>query len=708
MKKAAVIVCVCLCAGALVLYLLGSLPVLITACAIWVISVAVFMIKSIQNRKRIAAVLLFIALCFVYFSFVSLYRVEQTEALAGRKGTVICRVTEEPYTNDGYTRLTVVTDKEMTNNSGLCEDIKLALWVELTESAAEASVGDVIRASLVFDEVSQPYKQYSYSKGVFISAYCESAEIIGHTPTVQDLFVRIRQAVRERIDSIFYGDQAALMKGVLLGETEDMSNKLSYAFKATGVCHITAVSGMHMSILCGALVSIFSVFVRRKTALLAAILPTLAVVAITGFSASAVRAGIMCVIAFLGEIIGKKGDGFNSLGLTASAMLIYNPFYICDLGFTLSCSATAGVIYMTGVANGFSKKINFKFPLINKAIGSIVMVLFQSVGAVVFTLPIQICEFGFVSMIAPVSSVLVCSAVTYLLLSLVVGIIITLVVYNLIVTEVIFWLPDILIRYVIVVVNSLSKVPFSYIPISQNRAMLWLALSVSLIGVWLLLGKTGSVRLISLMVGVLLLVSLWTGNITDRGKIQISSINVEKGFATVIYSGEKCVIIGCGDDSEDAFAIENHIKLKGAGKVQRILLPSKDKSVMGGAQRLAKSYSCAIEFDFAEGQRMDDLENISITVLKTDAGNVFLVESYGRTMLIGIGSYESGISKKVDCVFSDGALPKVDFDMAVVCSEKAINNEKVIYSDSDAVSIKFGKGTGIKVYAEKTGSLDFN
>ena len=68
---------------------------------------------------------------------------------------------------------------------------------------------------------------------------------------------------------------------------------------------------------------------------------------LVGGNAAVVRAAIMCSLSIIGMTIGRTGNGINTLALTAAVMALVKPGILFDLGFQLSVTATAGILFFS-------------------------------------------------------------------------------------------------------------------------------------------------------------------------------------------------------------------------------------------------------------------------------------------------------------------------------------------------------------------------
>lgn len=728
MKRTALFLALIEITLSVLLYLFGKSVVSIACVLLWFAAFGCFILRRrLAGLLKVTVLLISSSLFCMYLLFYNFAVIEKAEALAGKSGTVTCTVTEEPFNKGGYTSFEVKTSKDKSKNSNLCGEVKFRLFVLSNSAASSADIGDIITADVKFEKNDDAYRRLNYADGMHISAFVTSAEITGHKNTFYSYCVGIRREVRNCINDNFSGDTAALLNGLVLGDISRMSDSLYSDFVVCGVCHITAVSGMHIGALCMMFSFVLGLFLSRRKAAALSFIPLVMVVLITGMSPSAVRAGIMCGITFLGMIIYRETDGLNSLGIAMAVMLIANPFYICSLSFQLSCSATAGVIIASKYSCGVTQKISRVKPRILKAvIMSAVTVVIQSVGAVVFTLPFQIIELGFVSVIAPLSSLAVCAAAVYALTVSVIGIILYFIPYIGFISVVPFTLSKLLLNYICDAIRVLAKIPFSYIAFGSRSAEVWLGLSLALIGIWVLLNKVGGVRTITLMISALLVVSLWSDEILGRSVAEASVLDVGDGFCTVVTYNYDCVVIGCGDESSDYYELKSYMKCRNITKISAVLMPSDDEMCSGGLKSVYNKMSPKLlvapeGYDGALGygdkcRAVYDNETFSVGGINVIArfngyGCVYEMRCAGKSFMVGCTGYGNGniALDGTDFAVSGRALPENSGVPLLIVSgteyltenERAlIENSRVVCVKDKTVSVKFKQGKGLTVYAE--------
>jgi competence protein ComEC len=127
-----------------------------------------------------------------------------------------------------------------------------------------------------------------------------------------------------------------------------------------------------------------------------------------GFQASAIRAGIMGLLFLAGQHFGRKSFSPRAIVIAAAIMLAINPLLLLnDIGFQLSFLAVIGIIYFLPVFQKWFRRIPNIFQFRN--------ILAMTLSAQIFTLPILIYNFGYVSLISPISNVLIVPLLPYII-----------------------------------------------------------------------------------------------------------------------------------------------------------------------------------------------------------------------------------------------------------------------------------------------------
>jgi len=197
--------------------------------------------------------------------------------------------------------------------------------------------------------------------------------------------------------------QAGFLSGILFGTRSAMTKELVDAFVTTGTIHIVALSGQNLSIFTGTFALWLTSIVSRRIASLLTFFVLVWFLWFVGLSPSLVRAVIMGSLTLLAVIFGRRNISLLSLLLAVSIMLLLNPLWIGDLSFQLSVLATLGIILFGG-----SEVTPPSSPsLLKRGLGGVIDGFRITLAAQLFTTPLIFFHFHRLSLIAPLTNILI-------------------------------------------------------------------------------------------------------------------------------------------------------------------------------------------------------------------------------------------------------------------------------------------------------------
>lgn len=297
-------------------------------------------------------------------------------------------VKEIDYTRNGNYRLTVrITDRPFGNAK---KNINAYLYVRGDNIP---DFYDKIRFNAT---VSRPtplpdfdLEQYNEQNKISLSLFLNDE--IEITKESNGLFRKIksfREQLYERIVSLYSFENSQIISSILLGK-DNLPYDIEIYSRIIGVSHIFVLSGLHIGLLSAATFFFCSNILklnRRKSAVLSALL-IWSFVFMTGFRASAVRAGIMFTMFLSAGLFNRKNDSLTSLILAGVVIAIINPLAVSAPSFLLSFSATLGVIELTEPINGFLfGKVNSESKLLKNVCGVISMSISSNIAILPFLL----------------------------------------------------------------------------------------------------------------------------------------------------------------------------------------------------------------------------------------------------------------------------------------------------------------------------------
>ena len=145
-------------------------------------------------------------------------------------------------------------------------------------------------------------------------------------------------------------DAGGVLAAMTVGDRNHLSSALRSAYRGAGLSHVLVVSGMHVSILCGDILSSLLPYEweqsyrrRRYRAIFKALLAVL-LVGVTGFTPSVCRAAVAVWVSALGVWVYGASDALTSLAAAGILMTARNSYAVCDIGFELSFAAVLGTL----------------------------------------------------------------------------------------------------------------------------------------------------------------------------------------------------------------------------------------------------------------------------------------------------------------------------------------------------------------------------
>ena len=201
----------------------------------------------------------------------------------------------------------------------------------------------------------------------------------------------IRKNILQILDKFIKGtNEKGIAEALLIGYRENLDRELIQSYSNTGVIHIIAISGLHLAMIYGIIVFIFSVLSPGKWTSIAKAIVSICILwifsLVAGNAPSVQRSAIMFTFLLLGEVLSRKNNIYNNLAASAFLILIIHPFSLWDAGFQLSYAAVLSIAF-------FSKPIYNWLHFNNKIIKGIWNLIAVSLAAQILTFPLVVYHF---------------------------------------------------------------------------------------------------------------------------------------------------------------------------------------------------------------------------------------------------------------------------------------------------------------------------
>jgi competence protein ComEC len=216
------------------------------------------------------------------------------------------------------------------------------------------------------------------------------------------------------INQIFAEPYAGLLSGILFGVKTNISKELHDALITTGTLHLVALSGQNISILVGFVSVLLLRIARRPIANILSIGAICWFIWFVGPSPSVVRAGVMGSLTLLGISFGRQIWPLMIWILAVLGMLLLHPLWVADLSFQLSAMATLGILLFAKHSSGLpdqAKNTKDDTLGLNNLLSNMRSLLLAdlrvTLSAQVFTIPIIMFAFERISLVSPLTNMLV-------------------------------------------------------------------------------------------------------------------------------------------------------------------------------------------------------------------------------------------------------------------------------------------------------------
>ncbi len=336
------------------------------------------------------------------------------------------------------------------------------------------------------------YKAYLKRQGIYSTMLYPEIKVLGSGKGVKPMewIYSLRSRLSQTLAKVLPEPQASLAQGIVLGIRGNIPQTLKDNLSRTGTAHLLAISGLHLSIVAGILLSIgIWLFGRRRYTYIWLALGTIWLYAlITGMHPPIVRGAIMASLFLTAELLERQRSAITSLALAAAIMVGISPQILLTASFRLSFLAMAGLIFIAPLFMPLGRKaVNATLGEDGPAvpIANIITDSFSiTLGAIIAVWPVVAYYFGVISFVG--------LPATFFALPALPGIITTgalaggVGLIALPVAQAIGWLAWLFLSYMMFVVNIFAAIPLSYTEVgSVDIKLVWAYYLVLPLALWL-------------------------------------------------------------------------------------------------------------------------------------------------------------------------------------------------------------------------------
>jgi len=432
------------------------------------------------------------------------------------------------------------------------------------------------------------YRRYLYHRGIMSEMWAlpeDIKQIEGSRPSFISHIGSTRQWIKKINEEKLPTDCAALLSGIVLGDTSVVDGPLSEAFMATGLTHILAASGMNLALIVAALWPILRILgLRAPVQFIVLIAFAGAYTLLTGLQPPITRAFFMALIGLTAWFFGRDRDNLALLSAAALILLVLDPFILYDIGFQLSFAATLAIILLVPILDRLMETVP----------GPIRTGLSVTLAAQVGVLPIIIYYFGQVSTISLIANLVVSPIAS---LTLILGmIVLPIAALSLTLAEPLYLALTLILKVMIITAQSLSAVPGAVVfmqPYSMPAFILCCIVLMLAIFRLIKLEKAklryrlGHVLIFLILVST---ASIWwhVGSAMPSRQLEVVFLDVGQGDAALLTAPDGTrVLIDTGPGPN---TVRRALEERGVKKIDAVIISHEHDDHIGGLPKVMDAF----------------------------------------------------------------------------------------------------------------------
>ena len=415
------------------------------------------------------------------------------------------------------------------------------------------------------------------TQGIFLLAYSQSDAIVTSGKAgLREFPARFRRTVSIRLRQAQPEDVQGLAAALVLGDTSGLTYGQQTELSLSGIRHMTAMSGMHVSILFS-LILLLTLRHRILSTVLG--LPVIWLfAAMSGLTPSVVRAAVMLSTMLLARLSRREYDSPTALAFAVLVLLITNPFSVSSASFQLSVGAVVGILALyPSLLRDMVRRLGGRRDWKARLLRFLAQPLCLTLSATAITAPLTALLFGSVSLISPVTNLLTFWAMPLAFCTTAASCVL----------PVCSALSAPLLRYLLTVSHLLGNLPGSaaYLESPYLAAFFWFA--TALLGLFQL-GKHQKKPLFAGILAVSLLSACLLEPLEPADGYRVTVLDVGQGQCIILECAGRVFVVDCGGSAGEEVGEQAAQTLlsRGIGRIDGLILTHFDQDHISGATHL--------------------------------------------------------------------------------------------------------------------------
>lgn len=531
---------------------------------------------------------------------------------ASTSSTLIGEIVSYPEAREKHTNFVIAADS-LAGPNGSPQCVSGKVLVSLPRQSTQLEYGDRV---LLVGKITRPpvarnpgefdYAEYLAAQDIF--ATISKRDIVevkrlssGHGSWFFRAVVVSTKSYLEKVIERLPGSEAALLKGLLIGERGEISAELRDNFAKAGVIHILAVSGLHVGFIVIALITATSLFrLPYSVRVVVTILGLIFYAYLTNLKPSVLRAVTMAAFILAGTALQRKTNFLNSVSLAALLILFIRPLDLFQSGFQLSFAAVMAIVYLYPKMRELAV---FSFIYDSSKPYGILRyptdLFLVSIAALVGTLPLTVIHFGRLPLLSLPANLLV---VPLSFVALGNGILASIAhLFSSQLADTFLATSYLSLRMMVGVVNFSSRLPLAFVEIHQLSIFavaIYCCLLISVVNF-----RNGKIFRRGILASLFLCSAwIWQGNFYPNDELTVTVIDVGQGDSILLTfpDGRHALVDGgkrsLSFDSGERI-VAPFLRRQGIDRLDALILSHGDSDHLGGFPYLMRHFEIGEVWD---------------------------------------------------------------------------------------------------------------
>lgn len=517
-------------------------------------------------------------------------------------------------------------------------------------------------------------------EGFTVKGYLKEVITAGEgRKTISGAIDKLRNEMDDGIRRMLTGYQGAMVSEMTLGIKGESGDEITEEFRISGISHLMAVSGLHLSITAGAIfIFLQSIGLGKRRCAWVVCVAALFYAVLTGWQVGAVRAAIAMITAMVGIILGYESEPLNTLGIAVFIIVMTDPTAVFSVSFYLSFAATLGILLCTGKFTSGIVKATNKLPF--RKVRTVIAGSFSTtVSALLFTLPITVIVFENVPIYSIFTNMLSAPFAPLILIFGLLAEVLSLCNVLGFLAKMCGFIAGISATALRGIAGFFAGLPYAQTYVGYGYVKIWVVAFATVFLVLILAKKKADYFRYAALLGVIvLMVGTVSYEISVSGATKVTVSGFDSSVGIIVKSGGNEFAIAKAENTRDVYLLVRELKGESA---DGSLVITDGRGITSKAVERAKFKNIILKRELCEDEKIVSEVGEAEIIVLTDKMELTLGAIKAKEVLNGVWSIESNeikmlyISEKCDILDID--VNYTDADIVVLDGVKPQNADRL-------------------------------